>query len=40
MIVSLFFKKEATAGTAGDEITTDATSIQGEYTYEDVSEHS
>lgn len=32
-----FFQKEITAGTGGDETTTDTTSVQGEYTYEDVS---
>lgn len=30
------FQKETATGAAGDEATTDATSIQGEYTYEDV----
>ncbi|CAF4364231.1 unnamed protein product, partial [Rotaria sordida] len=29
--------KETAAGTVGDEATSDATSLQGEYTYEDVS---
>jgi len=29
-------QKETTAGTTGDETTTDATSVQGEYTYDDL----
>jgi len=29
-------QKEATAGTAGDDVTSDATSVQGEYTYDDL----
>ena len=31
-----FFQKETTTGTIGDEKTGDATSVQGEYTYDDV----